>query len=80
MRALSFDTPTRLLIALAILKNTDQCHTITLPDGARLRVLSLCGNIALELVDDDLFDSCLDVTAQVKRDMECSTDWAWLFR
>ena len=72
MRALSLDTPTRLLIALAILKNTDQCHTITLPDGARLRVLSLCGNIAFELVD--LFDSCLDVTDQVKRDMECSSD------
>lgn len=80
MPTLSFDTPTRLLIALAILKNTDQYQTITLPDGAHLRVLNHCGNIAFELIDDDLFDSRIDVSDQVIRDMECSSDWTWLFR
>lgn len=80
MPTLLIDSQTRLAIAQVILKNTDQCQTITLPNGARLRVLSHCENIAFELIDDDLFDQHLDVSDQVIRDMECSSDWVWLFR
>ncbi|MCY1465020.1 hypothetical protein D9M71_831160 [compost metagenome] len=53
-----------------------------MPDDARLRIMSNCGNITFELIvdADDLFDSHLDISHLLKADMESHSDWVWLFR
>lgn len=80
MRALSLDTFVRVQIAEAI-RSAHPCEVINLEDGSQLHVLSYCGHVMFEHADDgDLFGPHVDVSLLVLEDMECHSDWEWLFR